>query len=42
MIIVAFAPPYYPSRYLNKDTKDGKQFMEAIDEVLKYAKINMM
>ena len=37
MIIVAFAPPYYPSRHLDNDTKGGKHFVEAIDDVLMYA-----
>lgn len=37
MIIIGYAPPYYPSKYINTDEASGKNFMTSIDEVLKYA-----
>ena len=37
MIIIAFAPPYYPDRFPNLDAKEVKPFINAIDELMDYA-----
>jgi arginine utilization protein RocB len=38
MIIIGFAPPYYPDRYPDISTQNGKSFMEVLDSIIEYAR----
>lgn len=36
MIVIAFAPPYYPDRFPDLSSKEVKSFINAIDELIEY------
>lgn len=38
MVVIGFAPPYYPHRFTDNSTEHGRKLLEAVDDMIAYAK----